>query len=428
MKMEYASVVALAVTVILFALLYFMKKKGVDFGLRTMIAALLGIMAGYFFQGSFEYASIFGTVYVNIISAIVIPLLMISVVKSVTELQNITALKTIGAKAIFWLTSNTLIASVMTIGIAALFGVGQNYEMNLPADYTPREVPAISQVIIDFFPQNLIADMGSNKILPVILFSLAVGVTIVSLATKDEQSMKPVKDLIQSLSKIVFTLVDRIIEFTPYAVLSLIAGAASRNTLETMIPLLSVLLATFAACILHTFVVSGLLVSFVARRNPVEFFKAIWPAQVVAFTSQSSTGTLPVTIQSLTEHLGVPRSIASFVASLGTTMGMPGCAGIWPTMLAVFAINSLHIHFSAVQYVTLVIVTILVSLGMAGVPGTATITATALFSTIGLPVEVILILMPISSIADMARTATNVTAAAASSVLVAKTEEERASA
>ena len=144
---------------------------------------------------------------------------------------------------------------------------------------------------------------------------------------------------------------------------------------------------------------------------------------MVAFTSQSSVGTIPVTTDSL-KKLGVQEDIASFVASLGANLGMPGCAGIWPVVSAIFAINLLGIHYSVGQYIFLIVLTLVVAIGTVGVPGTATITATAVFIAAGLPVEVIVLLTPISSIADMARTATNVVGAATATVLVAKTENE----
>lgn len=117
-------------------------------------------------------------------------------------------------------------------------------------------------------------------------------------------------------------------------------------------------------------------------------------------------GTIPVTVNQLTKKLGVNEDIAAFGASLGANLGMPGCAGVWPTLLAVFTIHLLGIDYTPVQYAFLVVLAVVVSIGTVGVPGTATITATALFAAAGLPVEAIILLSPISSIADMARTAT----------------------
>ena len=162
--------------------------------------------------------------------------------------------------------------------------------------------------------------------------------------------------------------------------------------------------------------------AWVGHLSPVRFLKGMAPAAVTAFTTQSSIGTLPVTIRSLTQNLGVDEDVASFTAGLGANLGMPGCAGMWPTLVAIFAINALGIPFTPVQYGFLVLLTLVVSIGTVGVPGTATITATALLAALGLPVETIALVAPISSIVDMGRTATNVLGAAEASLLVASGE------
>ena len=166
----------------------------------------------------------------------------------------------------------------------------------------------------------------------------------------------------------------------------------------------------YVLCAIQAFVVEGALIKIVGKLDPVRFFKGVWPAGTVAFTSQSSVGTIPVTVNQLTKKLGVNEDIAAFGASLGANLGMPGCAGVWPTLLAVFTIHLLGIDYTPVQYAFLVVLAVVVSIGTVGVPGTATITATALFAA------------PISSIADMARTAANVVGAAAATTLVAATE------
>ena len=185
---------------------------------------------------------------------------------------------------------------------------------------------------------------------------------------------------------------------------------------------MAVLVLAYILCAIQLFVVEGVLVKLVGKLDPVRFFKGIWPAATVAFTSQSSVGTIPVTVNQLTKKLGVNEDVAAFGVSLGANLGMPGCAGIWPTLLAVFTIHLLGIEYTPVQYAFLVVLAVVVSIGTVGVPGTATITATALFAAAGLPVEAIILLSPISSIVDMARTATNVVGAAAATTLVAATE------
>ena len=204
----------------------------------------------------------------------------------------------------------------------------------------------------------------------------------------------------------------------------MIARAVSKSTIDDIIPLLSILGLAYLLSIIQIFGVESILLKVIGKLDPINFFKGIWPAGVVAFTSQSSIGTIPVTIRQLVNKIGVNEDIASFTASLGANLGMPGCAGIWPTLLAVFAINVLNIDYTIGQYLFLVVLAVVVSIGTVGVPGTATITATAVFAAAGLPIEIIVLLAPISSIVDMARTATNVIGAATAATLVAKSEKE----
>ena len=414
---------ALGFALLLIGILAFMAKKDVDFGIRTITALGLGVLLGIIFRGKLDYVQPIGKIYVSLISAFVIPLLFFSVVSSISALDNIQRLKSIGVKSVAWLTGNTFIASTLTVIMSLLFFVGKGAEVSLPTDYVAKEVPVFTQVIIDLFPKNIFAQASNNAIVPIILFSVIIGVALVSLSSKNEKDAKPFKDFIDSGSKIIYKVISFIIELTPYAVLTLVASAVSNNGTEKLLPLFSVLIIAYIACFIQTFIVSGIMIATVAKLNPFKFFKHIWPAQVVAFTSQSSIGTIPVTVKSL-KNSGVSESIASFVAPLGANMGMPGCAGIWPTLLAVFAINALKIDYSVSQYVFLIVLATIVSIGTVGVPGTSTITTTAVFAAAGLPIEIIVLMTPISSIVDMARTATNVTAAATSSLLVAKSENE----
>ncbi len=423
MNTDFIAIGALIVAILLIGFLIFLSRKKVDFGLRTIIALVFGVILGVIFSGHTTYIKPIGTVYANLISAFVVPLLLFSVISSVTNLENINKLKTIGLKSASLLVFTTFIASILTIVVSLFLKVGKGASITLPTDYVAKEVPNITQVVIDLFPKNFFNQASNNAIVPIIIFSLLVGIAVVSLSTKDPQGVKPFKDFIDSASKVINTVISYIIEFTPYAVLSLVANAVSNNGADKLLPLIFVLLVAYLLCFIQTFGVNSVLVGLLAKLNPIKFFKHIWPAQVIAFTTQSSIGTIPATDKCL-RKAGVSESITSFVVPLGANVGMPGCAGIWPALLAVFAINGLNIEYSIGQYIFLVLITTLVSIGTVGVPGTSTITATAVFAAAGLPIEIIVILAPISSIVDMARTATNVSAAAASALIIAKNENE----
>lgn len=207
------------------------------------------------------------------------------------------------------------------------------------------------------------------------------------------------------------------------AVLDTIVALFPTNLVQNWYSNQVVPVVAYVAMILQLFIVQPLILSVTTRLSPIPFFKAYWPTGVVAFTSESSIGTIPVTVRNLRSS-GVPGDIASFVASLGANLGMPGCAGVWPVLLAVFAVNAQGISYSPAQFLFLVVLALFVSIGTVGVPGTATITATSLFAAAGLPIPFIAISQPISQIVDMGRTALNVAGAANTAVIVAATEKD----
>jgi Na+/H+-dicarboxylate symporter len=326
-------------------------------------------------------------------------------------------------KTILFLLLNTLIASVITVIASVITNIGNGFVYELATDYEATEVPTFVDTIVSLFPQNLASHWTNGEIVPIVLFVILVGLSFNALAADKPEQVAPFKSFIDAGNLVMGKVVSTVISFTPYAVLSLIARAVSRNALSDLLPLFSVLILAYVLCAIQLFLVEGVLLKVVGHLNPIKFFQGIWPAAVVAFTSQSSVGTIPVTVNQLTKKLGVNEDIASFVASLGANLGMPGCAGIWPSLLAIFAIHILGIEYTLPQYIFLIALTLIVSAGTVGVPGTATITATAVFTAAGLPVEVIVLVAPISSIVDMARTATNVVGAATAATLVAATEE-----
>ena len=159
-----------------------------------------------------------------------------------------------------------------------------------------------------------------------------------------------------------------VLKIIPYGVFALIATAAASNGIETIKSLIWVIIAVYIAAILQFIIVYTPLIAFVARKNPLKFFKGIFPAQVVAFTSQSSYGTLPVTIKSLVERTGVSQSIASLVAPLGATVGLNGCGGFYPAIVAIFVANVFNIELTIYSYILIILTTIVSSIGIAGVP------------------------------------------------------------
>jgi Na+/H+-dicarboxylate symporter len=302
--------------------------------------------------------------------------------------------------------------------LANLLNLGAGFVYQAAADAKVTEVPSLADTLTGLFPSNLAASWANNQVMPMIIFAIIVGIAY-NAVSKTNEKAKTFKSFIDAGNSIMQKAIGYIIDLTPYAVTSLIARAVGRADIASLLPLLLVLGAAYVLLAVIIFIVEPLLLK-THGLSGAKFLRKISRAGVVAFTSQSSTGTLPVTTAQLKNELGVKEDVADFTASLGTTLGMPGCAGVWPTLTAVFVIHSLGLPYGPLQYILIVVFAVLVSAGTVGVPGTATITATALFSALGLPVEYIVLFSPISSIVDMGRTATNVIGSATATVLTAK--------
>ena len=398
MSINTADFAALAVTVVLFAVIYYLDyKKGVDFGLLTLLGTVFGIAVGLGFGNHFTYVEIFGRIYTNVLTALVVPMLLFSIIASITNLSESIHLKKIGGKSIFYLILNTAIASTITVIAAVILKVGDGFAYKVADGYQKVEVPSVVDTIVNLFPSNFATNWSEGQIIPIVVFAIIIALSYNAIS-KENESVKPFKAFIDAGNQVIGQAIDWIIGFTPYAVLS------------------------YILCAVQAFGVEGLLIKFVAKLSPVKFFKGIAPAQYVAFTTQSSVGTIPVTLRQLKEALGVDTDVASFTAGLGANVGMPACAGIWPALTAVFSVHMLGYHYGIAQYAFLILITLVVSVGTVGVPGTATITSTAVFAALGLPIELVVVFAPISTIVDMARTMTNVTGAATAAVITAATE------
>ncbi|MFT4283818.1 MAG: dicarboxylate/amino acid:cation symporter [Protaetiibacter sp.] len=427
MTLDLLSLAALGVVLALYAGLWFLARRRVDFALRTLLALGVGIGVGVAFRGGTDYLDPLGAAYLNVLTAIVAPLIIVSILASVVELGGAAELKGVGLRSVFWLALSTLIAILLTLGLALAVGVGKGAGNALATADDPevdRVVTPFTQVFVDFFPSNIVADLAANDIIPIIVFTVLIAVSYSAVAHRKPEVAKPFGDFTLSARAIIYKAVGYVIRLTPYAVLALTASAtdAVLANLDVLWSLLGVLALSYVACLGHAFLVNSVLLRVWADVSPWQFFRKFFPAQATAFTTQSSVGTLPVTTGVLTQRIGVPGEIAGFTAPLGTTIGMPGCSGVWPILVAVFAINALGLDYGITDYLVLILIAMLVSFGTAGVPGTATVTATTVLVAAGLPVEVMVVTLPISALADMARTLSNVTAAGVSATIVARQE------
>jgi Na+/H+-dicarboxylate symporter len=416
--------IILITALILLAFLYFLKIKKVSFGNRVFIGMILGIAMGAIFKKEALIIEPIGLIFVRLIKMLVIPLVTTAIISSITALESTKQLKSIGFKTIGLLLLTTAIATVIGTITALVMNLGSGMEYIKDASFEAREIPSFSKVLLDMIPMNPVSEMAEGKIIPVIIFSIFIAVAIVIEGSRKPEVVKPVKDFINSFAQIMFRVTKMVIRLTPYGVFGLMVAVAAKYGLSTLIPLGKVILAVYIACALHVIITYGSLLTFVAKVNPMRFFKKIYPAQVVAFTTRSSYGTLPVTLKALTTRVKISEKIASFVAPMGATVGMNACGGLYPAIVAIFVARVFDIELTAMHYIILVATTTLSSIGIAGVPGTASIAATVVLSTLGLPVEGLAMVLGVDVVIDMARTAVNVTGASVVALLVADSENE----
>lgn len=418
-------ILAIVLSILATYAIYKIRKITNKFSFATLTALTLGVVLGIIFKENILFLDTVGKAYMSLIKMIVVPLVVTSLITSIVRLENLDTLKSIGLKTFTVLLGTTGAAAFIGIIVASFLKLGQGLKFIGAENFKAREIPGFSKVLIDMLPSNPLAAIVENKIIPIVIFSMFIAIALVIEDNTNKEKAKPFKDFILSAYDIVLRITKMVLRIIPYGVFALIATAAAKNGMDTLMSLIWVILAVYIAAFLQFLFVYTPLISFVARMNPLKFFKGIFPAQVVAFTSQSSYGTLPVTIKSLVEGVGVSENIASFVAPLGSTIGLNGCGGFYPAIVAIFAANVFNVELTIYSYILIVLTAIISSIGIAGVPGSATMSTTVMLAALGLPIEALAMVIAVDSIIDMIRTATNVTGASVAALIVDQTEKRK---
>ena len=418
-------ILAIVLSILATYAIYKIRKITNKFSFATLTALTLGVVLGIIFKENILFLDTVGKAYMSLIKMIVVPLVVTSLITSIVRLENLDTLKSIGLKTFTVLLGTTGAAAFIGIIVASSLNLGQGLRFIGAENFKAREIPGFSKVLIDMLPSNPLAAIVENKIIPIVIFSMFIAIALVIEDNINKEKAKPFKDFILSAYNVVLRITKMVLRIIPYGVFALIATAAAKNGMDTLMSLIWVILAVYIAAFLQFLFVYTPLISFVARMNPLKFFKGIFPAQVVAFTSQSSYGTLPVTIKSLVEGVGVSENIASFVAPLGSTIGLNGCGGFYPAIVAIFAANVFNVELTIYSYILIVLTAIISSIGIAGVPGSATMSTTVMLAALGLPIEALAMVIAVDSIIDMIRTATNVTGASVAALIVDQTEKRK---
>ncbi|WP_132999283.1 dicarboxylate/amino acid:cation symporter [Luteimonas arsenica] len=408
----------------------------IPFWQRVAAGFVLGALAGWLMGPAAEtWFGPLGTVYVNLIKMIAIPLVFFAVVSAVGSLAGQRSIAALAGRTFLWfaITAVLAVAVGLAFGLVLKPGVGVDAAgLQVAENYRQRDVPGPLDVLINIVPENpvrALAALGSGKaadgqnvivpsnftILQVIFFAGLVGFALVKLGEKTLR----LRALMDESRELMIQVTRFVLEATPVGTFGLIAALVGSYGFEQLLPLGKFVIALYLACAFHIVVVySGLLLAH--GLNPLKFFRGAAPAMQIGFVASSSFAALPLSLTSATHNLGVNKDYASFAVPLGASIKMDGCGAIYPALGAVFIAQFMGLELSAGQYFIIALASVLGSFGTAGVPGTAVIMATVVISAAGLPLEAIGILYAIDRILDMMRTMTNVTGQVLVPVLVAK--------
>jgi hypothetical protein len=424
-------VLNLAVALLACFVLYRLQARHVSFTKRVFGALGLGVALGAGYQVSYgvgapvlgqtnAYLDIIGSGYVQLLQMIIMPLIMVSIIQAILKLRDARALGSISLLTIGSLMATTAIAAVIGILMARLYGLSAIgltsshaelarglYLQGKLADVRDVSLPSM---ILSFIPANPFLDMtGARKTstIAVVVFSIFIGVSATGVAGKQPEVFESFSRFVHVAHVIVMRMVTLVLRLTPFGVFALMTKAVDSSSPQDILKLISFVLASYSALLLM-FGVHLLLIAGVGL-NPRRYVRKIFPVLAFAFTSRTSAGSIPMSVQIQTARLGTPEGIANFAASFGSMMGQNGCAGIYPAMLAVMIAPTVGIDpFTAQFLLPLVAIVTVGSVGVAGVGGGATFAALIVLSAMNLPVALAGLLISIEPLIDMGRTALNV--------------------
>lgn len=388
------------------------------------IALVLGVIAGLALQGAPEIADTYikplGTVFLNLIKMIVVPLVIFSIIAGVISLEDVKKVGSIGGRTIVFYLGTTAFAVTLGIIFANVMNVGANYV--LPTEdlvYEAKDAPSFIQTIVNIFPSNFVTPMADASMLQCIVIALFFGFGIIGVGKK----AKPVADFVNAMSDVCIKIMHYIIAVAPFGVFGLITPVVANNGADVLLPLLWLIVVAYVAMIVHMALVYSGLIKFFARKSVLGFFKSIAPVMGFSYASASSVGTLPLNMD-CTEKNGVSREVASFVLPLGATINMDGTA-IYQAVCAVFIACCYGIDLTLSQMAMIVLTATLASVGTAGVAGAGMIMLAMVLTSVGLPVEGIAIIAGVDKLFDMGRTTLNITGDATCAIWISKLERNK---
>lgn len=425
----------LAVLLLLFIFMAFLKKKHISFSIRTVIGTIIGILLGMSIQlvaktpdapleiiwinETTKWFSLFGNGFIDLIRMIVIPLIIISIIHVIISLKNSSNIKNLTSKTILSYVINVLIASTIGIIIANLFRLGLS-ETSSIATAEIKEVKNFVDILRNLIPKNPVESMVNTNIIAIVIFSAFVGIAAKKMSSIYKTQIDSFVKLVDALHKIIISITMSITSLVPFAVIPLMANSIAQRGIKSILDVLTFIIALYVAMIIMFIVHLAVLSIF--GYNPITYLKKAIAPLFLAFTSRSSLGTLPVAVETLTESMGATDSTSAFVMGLGSTIGQAGCAGVFGSMVVINIANMSGTPLTFSFYLMTILVVTISSFGIAGIPGGGHTVASSVLSGTGLApyFEFVGPILAVDPILDMGRTCLNINGAMTISLIVDK--------
>ena len=401
-----------------------MKKLKSNLAAQIFVALVLAIVVGLLFGKNpdflNDYIKPFGTIFLNLLKFIVCPIVLFSILCGMISMKDIKKVGSIGVKTIIYYLGTTAVAILIGLVMGQLFKGVFPVLSTTDLSYEAKEATPFMQVLVDIFPSNWLAPLANANMLQIIVIAIFVGFGIILVGDKADK----IRVGLEQVNEVFMKVMELILKLSPVGVFCLLAPVVAANGAMIVGSLAMVLLVAYISYILHAVIVYSTTVKTMGGLSPLKFFKGMAPAMIFAFSSASSVGTLPLTLE-CSEKLGADKEVASFVLPLGATINMDGTA-IYQGVCAIFIASCFGIDLTLSQMATIVITATLASIGTAGVPGAGMVMLAMVLQSVGLPVEGIALVAGVDRIFDMGRTVLNITGDASCAVIVSNMERKAA--
>jgi Na+/H+-dicarboxylate symporter len=391
---------------------------------QILIALILAVLFGIYLKDYIGYVSWMGEIFLRALKMIIIPLILSSIVSGVTNIGNAENIGRLGLKTMAYYLTTSVLAIITGLILVNLFRPGIGADLNLSQQVELGiESDTLGNTLIKIIPDNIFSVMSSNgQMLSVIFFAMLFGFFITRVRNDYQETLT---SFFNAIFEVMMKLTMFIIKFTPLGIFGLVAEkVAEQNDLVALMQSMGLYMAVvIIALLIHSTLTLPLMVRIIGKTSPVKHFKAMQTPLITAFSTSSSSATLPLTMQAVEENSGVSNKISSFTLPLGATINMDGTA-LYECVAVIFIAQAYGVELSVIQQIIVVITALLASIGAAGIPMAGLVMITIVLTAVGLPLEGVGLILAVDRILDMFRTTVNVWSDSCGAVIIAKLEGE----